>query len=112
MTVKFTSFDTPPPPLTEGGLKTVTFEMPPCATSAAEICAVNCVALTNVVGRSPPFQRTTEPLIKPVPFTVSVIPAAPAKVAAGLMVVSAGTGFGGGTILNGKAFDAPPPGAG
>ena len=93
MTVKFTSFDTPPPPLTEGGLKTVTLEMPPCATSAGDNCAVSCVAFTVVVGRSPPFQRTTEPLTKFVPLTVRTNAALPADVDAGASVVNVGTGL-------------------
>ncbi len=60
--------------------------------SAAEIVAVNCVALTNVVGRGDPFQFTiVAPLTKPVPFTVSVNAAAPAVRAAGLRLVMAGT---------------------
>jgi hypothetical protein len=44
--------------------------------SAAVIAAVSCVALTRVVSRGEPFQLTTSPFAKPVPFTVSVIPAA------------------------------------
>ena len=42
------------------------------ATSAAAIAAVSWVALTKVVVRAAPFQRTLEPLTKLVPVTVSV----------------------------------------
>ena len=44
------------------------------AVSAAVIAALSCVALTRVVGRGEPFQLTTSPFAKPVPFTVSVRP--------------------------------------
>src|SRR5262245_53784921 len=55
--------------------------------------------LTNVVGRSAPFQRTTEPLIKFVPVRVSVKPAPPVGALLGLSCVSVGTGFGGGVTV-------------
>ena len=58
-------------------LETVTVAGPGNAVSTAEITAVSCVALTNVVGRGEPFQFTVNPLAtKFVPFTVSVIPEA------------------------------------
>lgn len=43
-------------------------------TSDAGMAAVNCVALTNVVGCAVPFQFTTASFVKFVPFTVSVKP--------------------------------------
>lgn len=56
-------------------LETVTDTGPEKAVSTAEIAAVSCVALTNVVGRGDPFQFTVKPLAtKFVPFTVSVMP--------------------------------------
>ena len=54
------------------GFRTVTEALPPAAISAAVIAAVSWVALTKVVVRSASFQRTTEPLTKSLPFTVSV----------------------------------------
>jgi hypothetical protein len=66
---KYAGFDTPPP---GPGLVTVSVAVPATATSAAEIVAVNCELFTNVVVRGLPFQFTTDPETKPVPFTVSV----------------------------------------
>src|SRR5438552_1806601 len=65
-----------PPP--GAGVATVICAVPAAATSAAEMAAVSCVALRNVVVRAAPFQRTVEPLTKPLPFTVSVSGAFPA----------------------------------
>jgi len=68
--------------------------VPAAAMSAAEIAAVNCAALTTVVIRSEPFTRTTEPLTKFMPLTVSVNAAAPAITALGLTLAIAGVGLG------------------
>ena len=58
-------------------LETVTVAGPGNAVSTAEIMAVSCVALTNVVGRGEPFQFTVNPLAtKFVPLTVNVMPEA------------------------------------
>ena len=65
--VKVRALDTAPP-----GFCTVTEALPAAAISAAGIAAVSWVALTKVVVRFAPFQRTTEPLTKLLPFTVSV----------------------------------------
>lgn len=78
--VNVCTFDVPPPGV---GLKTVTLAVPPVATSAAVIAAVSLVLLTNVVVRSAPFHRITEPLIKFVPVTVSVNATPPAFAEAG-----------------------------
>jgi len=108
-TVKLTAFDNPPP---GAGLNTVTGIVPAMAMSAAEIEAVSCVAETKDVGRSLPFHRTTAPLTKLAPLTVSVN-APPAVIEAGLSEVMLGTGFPAtGLIVNTRAFDMPPPGAG
>lgn len=45
--------------------------------------AVNCELFTKVVARALPFQFTTDPDTKPVPFTVSVNPAPPGATASG-----------------------------
>ena len=47
--------------------------VPRKAVSAAVITAVSCVVLIRVVGRGEPFQLTTSPSAKPVPFTVRVM---------------------------------------
>jgi len=44
------------------------------AVSDGVITALICVELIKVVGRGEPFQLTTRPLAKPVPFTVKVKP--------------------------------------
>jgi hypothetical protein len=63
--VKVNEFELPPP---GAGLKTVTAAVPAAAMSAAEISAVSALTVPLlVVGRSLPFQRTTEPATKFVP---------------------------------------------
>src|SRR2546428_113092 len=74
---------------------------------APRIAAVNWAALTKVVVRAAPFQRTVEPLVKPVPFTVSVKAAPPTCALAGARLETAGTGL---LIENVKAPDVPPSG--
>lgn len=74
--------------------------------SVGGIAAVSCIALTNVVGRGDPFQLTTEPLTKFVPFTVRVKPA-------GLQydVEDAETDVTvGAEIVNVAPVEMPPPG--
>ena len=61
--------------------------------SLAGIAAVTCPALTNVVVRAAPFQRTSEVATKLLPFTVSVNAAPPAAVLVGASEVSVGTGL-------------------
>lgn len=72
---------------------TVTPALPPLAIRLAETAAVNCVELTNVVVSAVPFQFTTAPLRKLVPFTVSVNAAPPAGVEAGFRLVIVGVGI-------------------
>ena len=64
--MKVAAVDVPPPE------NTVTEAVPAETMSALAMAAVSCVALTKVVGRSAPFQRTTEVELKLLPFTVSV----------------------------------------
>jgi hypothetical protein len=55
-------------------LDTVIDADPAEAISENGMAAVSCVELTNVVPRAEPFQLTTEPFTKFVPFTVRVNP--------------------------------------
>jgi hypothetical protein len=98
--------DTPPPGV---GVKTVTDAVPALAMSLAEIVAASCVLLTQVVVRSAPFHRTTDPLMKFVPVAVSVNPAPPATALLGDSALSVGARL---LIVNVWALEVPPPGAG
>src|SRR5205809_707882 len=82
--------EVPPPGV---GENTVTDAVPAVATSLAGIAARNCVPLTNVVVRALLFHRTTDPLTKFVPFTVSVKAPPPAVVLVGDSEVTVGTGL-------------------
>jgi hypothetical protein len=62
--VKFAAADVPPPGT---GLKTVMAAVPPSARSVAGTVAVTEVSDENVVATAVPFQRTADPLTKPVP---------------------------------------------
>ena len=88
LTVNVFAFDVPPP---GPGFVTVTLIVPAVAMSAAEIAAVSWALLENVVVRGAPFQFTTEVVMKPEPFTVSVKAAPPAVALAGEMEVTVGT---------------------
>ena len=79
--------DSPPP---GGGLFTVTCAVPIAAISLAGIAACSCVALTKVVVRSAPFQRTTDEARKLLPMTVSVKAVPPTFAEAGDSDVTAG----------------------
>jgi hypothetical protein len=100
--------DVPPPGV---GVNTVTDGVPPAAISAAVICAWSCVALTNVVVRLLPFQRTTDVMAKFVPVAVSVKAEPPAAALVGEIELRAGTGFVA-VIVNVTELDVPPPGVG
>ena len=88
LTLNVIAFDVPPP---GPGFVTVTSIVPAVAMSAAEIVAVSWALLENVVARGAPFQFTTEVVMKPEPFTVSVKAAPPAVALAGEMEVTVGT---------------------
>lgn len=107
MIVNVSAFDVPPPGV---GFTTVIAAAPELAISAAAITAVNCVALTNVVVRAPPFHCATDPPMKFVPFNVSVNAVPPAPVVGGESDVSVGTGFAA-LIVNVSEFDVIPAGA-
>ena len=62
------------------------------ATSFAVTVAVNAVLLTNMVGRSTPSQRTTEPEKKFCPVTLRTNPVEPAEALSGFIEVIDGTG--------------------
>lgn len=104
-TVKGNAFDATP------ALETVIDTEPAAAISAAEMAAVNCVALTNVVARADPFQFTTEPFTKFVPVTVSVNPEVPHDGMEFVTVVGDDETevIAGETIVNGIPLDVPPP---
>src|SRR6266404_5967324 len=87
------------------GVATVMAKLPAAVRSLAGIAAVSCVLLTNVVVRLDPFQRTTEPAVKPVPATVRVKPAALGIATAGLMAPIAG---GAGPIVNVTSLETIP----
>src|SRR5205823_3111959 len=79
------------------------------ARSEAGIAAVSWVALTKVVVRVAPFQRTLEPLTKLLPFRVRVKAAPPTVALEGESDVSIGAGL---FTVNVCAAEVPPPGAG
>src|SRR3954465_4868284 len=84
-------FDVPPP---GAGLKTVTGKLPPVSRSLAGIAALSCVELMNVVVRALLLKLTTEPDMKPEPFTVRTKPAPPEVLDAGEILLIIGAGFG------------------
>jgi hypothetical protein len=86
---KLTAPDVPPP---GAGVKTVTGTEPAPVRSDALIVAWSRVELANVVARAAPFQRTTDELTKPLPFTVRVNPELPAAVVDGERLLATGAG--------------------
>ena len=90
-------------------MKTVTAAVATFAMSAAVMAAVNFVLETKVMTRSVPFQRTMEPLIKLLPFTISVKAGSVLKVEVGLRLAMTGTGL---LTVNEASDDNPPPGVG
>ena len=71
---------------------TVTDAVPGVAMRLAVTWAVNCVEFTKVVLSDVPFQSTTAPETKPMPFTVKVKATPPAAAVLGLREVMAGPG--------------------
>ena len=67
--------------------------MPAEARSVAGIAACTRVALTKVVVRVAPFQRTVAPETRLLPLTVKVRLAAPASPEVGASELSVGTGL-------------------
>src|SRR6185295_14736074 len=88
---KSASFDVPPP---GGAVKTVILAVPTAARSLAGMVASRTVLLRKLVGRSAPFQRTTDAGTNFVPVTVKVKAAPPAAALAGASVLTTGTGDG------------------
>src|SRR6201986_796424 len=72
--------------------------------SEADIAAVTCELLTNVVALPAPLKFTVAPDTNPTPFTVSVNPAEPAAALEGEIELSVGTGL---LIANDTPFDVP-----
>jgi hypothetical protein len=89
VTVKLRTADVPPPGV---GVNTVTGTEPWIARSAAVIVARSWLALTKVVVRLAPFQRTTDVAAKPLPFTVRMKPVLPAAALTGERLLTTGTG--------------------
>ena len=108
-----------PPPVK---VNTLTPLQPAVRMSAAVICAVSCVELTNAVVRGLPLKATTEPEvvglftlgeIKFEPFTVSVNAGPLGLAVAGLTLAIRGVFVCVGKIVNGAALLViPPPGSG
>jgi hypothetical protein len=80
--------------------------------SVAEMAALICVVLTNVVVRALPFHFTTELLIKFVPFTISVNAGAPAVALFGTRALSVGAGLLAAEMVKETTALVPPPGSG
>ena len=106
--VNVCALDVPPPGV---GVKTVTGMVPAVAMSLAEIAAVSCVLLTNVVVRLLLFQRMTDVIAKFVPVAVTVNAAPPAVALVGEIEPRVGTGFVD-VIMNVTDPEVPPPGVG
>ena len=108
VTMKDRALEVPPP---GAGVTTVTWAVPAATRSLAGMAALSWVALTNVVVRLLPFQRTVEADTKPLPVTVRVKAGPPCKAVLGASVESTGTGLPA-VIVKDRALEVPPPGAG
>src|SRR3989344_1012046 len=87
--VKVTAFDTPPP---GPGLNTVMASVSGETMSEAGMLAVSWVLEIKLVVLMAPSNRTSEPDMKLVPFTVRVNPGSPAVLDEGDMLTIVGTG--------------------
>src|ERR1019366_8105869 len=86
-------------------LETVMVTVPADTIRLLPTVAVNCVALTNVVGSAVPFHCTTAPEAKPLPLTVSVKLAPPAVVGEGFRLLIVGDDL----IENEAPAEVAPP---
>jgi hypothetical protein len=103
-TVNVADDEVPPP---GAGVKTVIDNRAPVARSDAGIAAVSWVLFTKVVVRFEPLTRTTDPLMKLLPVTVSVNPGLPAVALLGEMLDKDGAGL---VTVSVSADEVPPPG--
>jgi hypothetical protein len=88
LTAKLAAAELPPP---GAGLNTVIAAVPPSARSVAGTVALRELSVENVVASAVPFQRTADPLTKPVPETAIESCAAPAVVVTGVTLLMVGT---------------------
>ena len=88
------------------GLAKVICADPGCAMSVAGTPAVTCVPLTKVVVSAVPFNDTTAPDTKPIPFTVKVKVVPPALTVEGEMLVITGAA---GVMVNASALETTLP---
>lgn len=102
--VKVSAFEVPPP---GAGFETVTLTAPAVAMSVERIAAVTSVEFTKVVVRDEPPHLTVAPLIKLLPFTVSVNAEPPAFALVGVSDDAEGAGL---VTVNVSAFDGAMPG--
>ena len=93
------ALDVPPP---GPGVCTLTCAVPAADRSLAAIEASSLVVLISRVGRSAPFQRTTENVLNPLPITVSVSGPRLARPCVGSVALMAGAGF-----VTGRTMPAP-----
>ena len=105
-TVTLSSGEVPPPGV---GVKTVSFNVLPLATSEPSSVTFNSVAETNIVTRSAPLTRPIESGRKPVPVIVRIVAPAPAVMVGLSTLVGTGAGL---LIGNVNSFDVPPAGVG
>src|ERR1700722_6841033 len=104
--VKGRALDVPPPGV---GVNTLTAGIPGCERSLTGIAADNWVPVTKVVGCATPFQRTTEPATKLLPFTCSVRVGLLMSREFGEIEVISGTGLPPGINVNFATNASKPP---